>query len=60
MTEIAPIAINTETHGVKLGSVGKPVPDTTVEIVDLETGTKVLTPAGKVDRIALKQQLTCP
>lgn len=42
MTEIAPITINTEHDGVKLGSAGKAVPDTAVEIVDLETGTVVL------------------
>jgi long-chain acyl-CoA synthetase len=42
MTEMAPIAVNTETFGRKPGSVGKPVPCNTVEIVDLETGTQVL------------------
>lgn len=53
MTEIAPISINTEEHGVKPGSAGKPVPDTTVEIVDLETGTKVL-PRGETGEIRVK------
>ncbi|EBA04055.1 long-chain-fatty-acid--CoA ligase [Rhodobacterales bacterium HTCC2150] len=42
MTEIAPISINTEAHGVKPGSAGKAVPDTLIEIVDLETGENVL------------------
>jgi len=42
MTEIAPISINTEAHGVKPGSAGKAVPDTVIEIVDLETGDRVL------------------
>ncbi|MGB0505498.1 MAG: class I adenylate-forming enzyme family protein [Pikeienuella sp.] len=42
MTEIAPISINTETYGVKPGSAGKAVPDTTIEIVDLDTGETVL------------------
>ena len=44
MTEIAPISINTEEFGVKPGSAGKAVPDTIIEIVDLETGTTVLAP----------------
>lgn len=42
MTEIAPISINTLAHGVKPGSAGKAVPDTVIEIVDLETGDTVL------------------
>ncbi len=44
MTEIAPIAVNTRTFGVRVGSVGKPVPDTLVQAVDLQTGTLVLPP----------------
>lgn len=53
MTEIAPISINTEAHGVKLGSVGKAVPDTVIEIVDLETGTTVLG-VGQTGEIRVK------
>ncbi len=53
MTEIAPITINTEAHGVLLGSAGKPVPDTTVEIVDLETGDTVLG-TGEAGEIRIK------
>ena len=53
MTEIAPISINTEERGVKLGSAGKPVPDTIVEIVDLETGTQIL-PHGETGEIRVK------
>ena len=53
MTEIAPITINTERDGVKLGSAGKPVPDTIVEIVDLETGSRVLE-TGEAGEIRVK------
>jgi long-chain acyl-CoA synthetase len=53
MTEIAPISINTEAHGVKPGSAGKPVPDTTIEIVDLETGDNVLD-SGQTGEIRVK------
>lgn len=53
MTEIAPITINTELAGVKLGSAGKAVPDTVVEIVDLETGTNVLV-NGQAGEIRVK------
>lgn len=47
MTEIAPIAVNTERFGTRIGSVGKSVPDTIVEAVDLAEGTKVLPPGEK-------------
>lgn len=53
MTEIAPITINTEHDGVKPGSAGKAVPDTVVEIVDLETGTVVLG-TGQTGEIRVK------
>jgi long-chain acyl-CoA synthetase len=53
MTEIAPISINTEADGVKPGSAGKAVPDTTIEIVDLETGDTVL-PSGAAGEIRVK------
>ncbi len=53
MTEIAPISVNTEEHGIKPGSAGKPVPDTLVQIVDLETGTTVL-PAGQTGEIRVQ------
>jgi long-chain acyl-CoA synthetase len=53
MTEIAPISINTELLGVKPGSAGKAVPDTIIEIVDLENGTTVL-PAGQAGEIRVK------
>ena len=45
--------INTEAHGVKPGSAGKPVPDTTIEIVDLETGDNVLD-SGQTGEIRVK------
>ncbi|WP_299417373.1 AMP-binding protein [uncultured Sulfitobacter sp.] len=53
MTEIAPISINTEEHGVLPGSAGKAVPDTIIEIVDLETGEKVLA-TGEAGEIRVK------
>lgn len=53
MTEIAPISINTEAHGVKPGSAGKAVPDTVIEIVDLETGETVL-PTGEAGEIRVR------
>ncbi len=53
MTEIAPISINTEAHGVKPGSAGKAVPDTVIEIVDLETGDTVLA-EGEAGEIRVK------
>ncbi len=53
MTEIAPISINTEAHGVKPGSAGTAVPGTVIEIVDLETGDTVL-PTGEAGEIRVK------
>lgn len=53
MTEIAPIAVNTEAAGLRPGSAGKPVPDTTVEIVDLATGTTRL-PDGTPGEIRVR------
>ena len=53
MTEIAPISINTEENGVLPGSAGKAVPDTEIEIVDLETGDRVLD-LGEAGEIRVK------
>lgn len=53
MTEIAPISVNTAEAGACPGAAGKPPPDTLVEIVDVETGTKVLT-AGEAGEIRTK------
>ena len=53
MTEIAPISVNTVEKGTKLGSVGKAVPDTTIEVVDIETGKQVLS-AGETGEIRVK------
>ena len=44
MTEMAPISGTTELSGVRPGSVGKPIPCNEVEIVDVETGTRLLPP----------------
>ena len=53
MTEIAPISVNTVRSGTKLGSAGKAVPDTVIEIVDIETGRKVLN-CGEIGEIRVK------
>jgi long-chain acyl-CoA synthetase len=47
MSEIAPISGTTARSGVRAGSVGKPVPGSDVQIVDLETGLRVLPPGEK-------------
>jgi len=44
MTEIAPISVNTVEAGARPGAAGKPPPDTQIEVVDIEEGTKVLAP----------------
>jgi long-chain acyl-CoA synthetase len=44
MTEIAPISGATTLTGVRRGSVGKPLPGNDVQIVDLDTGTRMLPP----------------
>jgi long-chain acyl-CoA synthetase len=46
MSEGAPFCLNHWDRERRLMSVGNPVPDTTVEIVDIETGTRVL-PLGE-------------
>lgn len=53
MTEIAPIAVNTESDGMKPGAAGKAVPDTVIEIVDIQTGTQRL-PLGVSGEIRVK------
>ncbi len=53
MTEIAPITVNTREFGHKTGSVGMPVPDTDIEIVDIETGAYLL-PIGKAGEIRVR------
>jgi len=46
MTEGAPFCLNPAQGERKLMSVGVPVPETEIQVVDLETGTKLL-PAGE-------------
>ena len=53
MTEIAPISVNTALAGMKPGAAGKPVPETVIEVVDIQTGTQVL-PAGETGEIRVK------
>ena len=59
MTEIAPIAVNTEERGHRPGTAGKPVPDTEVDIVDVETGTRSL-PRGEAGEIRVRGPHTMP
>ena len=42
MTELAPISGTTELSGVRAGSVGRAMPCNEIQVVDLETGTRVL------------------
>jgi long-chain acyl-CoA synthetase len=53
MTEMAPISVNTAMSGNRPGTVGKPMPETFVEIVDLEGGHRVL-PTGEAGEIRIK------
>ena len=47
MTEFAPISGTTSLTGLRPGSVGKAMPCNEVEIVDLDTGTRVLPPGER-------------
>src|SRR5271170_7794024 len=47
MSEMALISGTTAASGVRPGSVGKPVPGADVQVVDLETGLRVLPPGQK-------------
>lgn len=53
MTEIAPICVNTESDGMQAGAAGKAVPDTVIEVVDIQTGETVL-PSGDLGEIRVK------
>lgn len=53
MTEIAPISVNTASDGRRPGAAGKAVPDTVIEIVDIQTGETVL-PRGETGEIRVK------
>jgi long-chain acyl-CoA synthetase len=53
MTEMAPISGTTEEAGVRVGSVGKPMPCAQIEIVDIETGAQVL-PAGTKGEVRVR------
>ena len=53
MSEGAPFCLNRYDGERKLLSVGNPVPETEVEIVDLETGTRVL-PVGEAGEARVK------
>jgi long-chain acyl-CoA synthetase len=47
MSEMAPISGTTALSGVRPGSVGKPVPGNEVQVVDLDTGLRVLPPGER-------------
>jgi len=47
MTEMAPISGTTALSGVRPGSVGQAMPCNEVQVVDLETGTRVLPPGER-------------
>jgi long-chain acyl-CoA synthetase len=53
MSEGAPFCLNRYDGERKLLSVGNPVPETEVEIVDLETGTRVL-PMGEAGEVRVR------
>jgi long-chain acyl-CoA synthetase len=54
MTETSPVTHNNPFHGVrKIGSIGLPVSDTEVRIVDLETGEKDM-PVGEAGELIIR------
>jgi len=53
MSEGAPFCLNHYSGERKLLSVGNPVPETEVEVVDLETGTRVL-PVGEAGEVRVR------
>ena len=53
MSEGAPFCLNRYDGQRKLLSVGNPVPETEVEVVDLETGTRVL-PVGEAGEVRVR------
>jgi acyl-CoA synthetase (AMP-forming)/AMP-acid ligase II len=52
MTEMSPVSHFTPTSKVKIGSIGVPVADTDVKVVDLEAGTTL--PVGGVGEICVR------
>jgi long-chain acyl-CoA synthetase len=59
LTEASPIVTMAPLHGrARAGTVGLPCPGTMVEIVDLETGTRVLPPGEKGEICVRGPQLT--
>ncbi len=53
MTEGAPFCLNPKDGERKMLSVGNPVPETWIEIVDIETGDRVL-PLGEAGEVRVK------
>jgi long-chain acyl-CoA synthetase len=59
MTEMTPISGTSAASGVRPGSVGKPVPGADVQVVDLQTGLRVLPPGQKGEiRVRGPQMMT--
>jgi long-chain acyl-CoA synthetase len=59
MSEIVPISATTASTGLRPGSVGKPVPGTEVQVVDLDTGLRVLPPGERGElRVRGPQMMT--
>jgi long-chain acyl-CoA synthetase len=53
MSEMAPISATTEASGVRPGSVGKPVRDVEVQVVDLHSGLRLL-PSGQKGELRVR------
>ena len=53
MTEMAPISSATDLSGVRPGSVGRAIPCNEVQVVDLDTGSRVL-PAGERGQVRVR------
>jgi long-chain acyl-CoA synthetase len=59
MSEMAPISAATAQSGVRPGSVGKPIPGSDVQVVDLETGLRVLPPGETGEfRVRVRHMMT--
>jgi long-chain acyl-CoA synthetase len=53
MSEIGPISGASALSGIRPGSVGKPIPGIELQIVDLETGLRVLSP-GEIGEVRVR------
>src|SRR5258706_15960336 len=53
MSEIGPISGASALSGIRPGSVGKPIPGIELQIVDLETGLRILSP-GEIGELRVR------